>query len=218
MSTVEIAGKKYEKFEHRGRTYLLLGKAKRPIMDAGFGLFGMMLSGLDGSTILCHECGRLVSIIGGQHLKAAHKMNAREYRDKYSLRSGERLASLQFREKSRQHEQCRVLEGKHPFTNKDGIQMRGPLQAGTKERSERQRKYHQTIAYQNAVDTCELQLLRRFLNIAAAHGIPPNAMVSTLSLPFGHLVKGRFGSWSAGKAALLALREELIDKGETWVR
>lgn len=84
-----------------------LAAPTRPMVGSrsGYGRYGVLDD--DGETVLCHECGRRFRSVGS-HLRLAHGMTAREYREVHGLPRGRSLVSAAAAGAMSRHARARV--------------------------------------------------------------------------------------------------------------
>lgn len=140
----------------------------------GFGFMGTLLCTKDGEKIQCHKCGDLFPELR-EHIKLAHNLDPRQYKDKYGLNRTTPLISPVMREKYIR----RVEKKRMPFwmlndkTKEEYLTelRRRSLLARKARKKEKKRKY--TSEQLNKFGTCPKQIEERFISLYEKKGTVP---------------------------------------------
>jgi hypothetical protein len=148
-----------------------MSKAQEPFMpvDKGFGYYGLLMETEDRELVQCHECGELFSRLPA-HLKSAHGISTREYKEKYELNYETALQASFISEKQSIGGEFRykLLHGK---LNNSEIKAYALKQAEIYRKNKMKRKkFRHTIEMMNKFGTCPAQIEERFTKLVDRYG------------------------------------------------
>lgn len=179
--------------------YLTLGHYKEPLrkVSKGFGFVGCLLATLDGTKVQCHICGELFENLA-PHLRSAHSITARDYRERFELAYTTALISEKKREKMKNDTlmwHARMIEkyGKEEWASK----LRSQGREGMKKRKGSQPVL--TLESKNKRGVCPDQLLQKIREVKEVLGHTPSKsefISQTGTQRYVHLIYKTFGSWS----------------------
>lgn len=175
----------------------------------GHGFYGAILMTKDLDKIQCHVCGETHRTLAG-HL-AKHKMNGKEYKEKYQLAYSTALVSETFRTQLRQ----KTVDWIKTLTPEQKAEYR--IKARENQRWDHEQPKIR-LETKNKRGTCPDQLLDQILKVAKKLGKTPSKhefIGETGTQRYVHLIYITFGSWSkAVEMAGLAPRK-IVPKGNT---
>ncbi len=166
---------------------------KEPILSVnnGFGWYGLQAYNEQGQ-LMCHECGEFFDNLG-KHTSPKHNLDAKEYKKKYGLILKDRLTSDSLHTKIRFQ---RLNDTSNTKRLKELSKQSQPLGAA----AHKQQGQHTALEFYNKHDTCDKQLLRRLIDLAAIYGndISVNQIYACQHELVGLLCK-HFGSFNKAK-------------------
>ena len=189
--------KKQIKFED---TYFTLQNYKEPLeamrKEEGFGFYGTLLNTLDGEYVQCHICGKLFQNLA-MHVKQAHKMTAKEYKEKFHLAFETALIAENLRIANKK----RTLKWRNNLTEE---QKREWIEKGIQKSKEWRENNVKTQPKQqletlNKRGTCPMQLLNKIWDVKEELGRVPTSkefILLTGGQRYKHLIFKTFGSWN----------------------
>ena len=133
-----------------------------PVNHGGFGWYGLQAYNEEGQ-LMCHACGEFRDCLG-LHVHNQHKLTSLEYRNKYGLLRKTRLVSASTHQKKRDailHNKERMRKAWDNFElvrNRSGNKVKAENTGCNK------------AEYQNLLDTCNGQLIRRLIDLSLIHG------------------------------------------------
>lgn len=169
----------------------------RPVKD-GFGYQGTLIGTIDGTKIQCHICGELFGELSKHIIR--HKMNVKEYREKFELARSTALISESVREE-RKVRTLKWLNSLSPEEKKDFLKRsRSKMSATAKKKRALAGQPKVSLETKNKRGTCPDQLLDKIKKCAEAIGQTPSKREFIdwcESQRYVHLIYKTFGSWSA---------------------
>lgn len=184
---------------------------KEPLLQIpkkeGFGFYGTLLITTDNQYVQCHICGELFQELSA-HVLHGHKINVKEYREKFKLAYKTPLISESLRMKRK----MLSLEYFKSLTEEERVEMKEKARIGFLEwkKGEPLRNQPlQTLETKNKRGTCPDQLLDKIKKVKEKLGKVPTLaefVVECGSQRYKHLIFKVFGSWNN---ALKMLKYEL---------
>lgn len=177
---------------------LTIANYKEPLkkVEKGYGYYGTLAVTLDGGYVQCHECGRLFQELT-THVKKAHNLTSRQYKDKFQLAYETRLISEKYRKKMKD----RWLEWFSSLTaeerKKHYEKQKEALRKASLNRGSYQPKHQ--LETKNKRGTCPDQLLEKILEVKDKLGRVPSQkefVAECGTQRYKHLIYKTFGSWS----------------------
>ncbi len=181
---------------------LILKHYKEPLLEIpikeGYGYYGAIQITLDGEKMQCHVCGKLFSNVS-THVRQAHKLSTKDYRDKFRLAKKTALIS--------EAERARMKQNSILFFNSLSEDERRAIKQKAKEG---RRKYFESKRYENRIQpkesletknkkgTCPDQLIAKIHEVAKSIGRTPTLaefIHETGGQRYKHLIFAMFGSW-----------------------
>lgn len=165
----------------------------------GYGYYGVLLSSKDETKVRCHICGELFDLLSG-HIRQAHKMEVKKYKERYQLAYGTALIS----EKRRAILKQKTIEWLNSLSLEEQARM-------TKQRRKNWIKYLKgrtahgrgiTLETKNKRGTCPDQLIDKVKKVAEALGHSPskNEFIDFYhSQKYVHIILKTFGTWNEVK-------------------
>src|SRR3990167_8419431 len=190
--------------ELSGGKFRIMGRGKKPFMRSGAGILGMMVCTLDGTRVLCHNCGKTFQSLA-KHIQPAHGLNAHAYRSEYSLFQLQPLCSPAYSEQQKESMLQKIAQG---IIQPGSLKEIKKWERGKEPRSNGKR----TVAYMNSRDTCEAQCLRRLKQVARFWSIRPEEVSATMDKNLAAILATHYGSWNVGKARLLHVHISKMNK------
>jgi len=191
---------------------LTLTNYKEPLIKInkkdGFGYYGAILVSLDRTKIQCHICGELFAD-SGCHARQKHKIDLRDYRERFQLAYTTSLIS----ESERMRRKQLTLDWLSSLTQeqKDEYKSRA-LENSLKTRREMPSTLR--LETRNKRGTCPNQILEKIKEVSRDLGYTPSLkefVWATGGQRYKHLVYKVFGSW---KNALKMAKVKPKDKTE----
>lgn len=148
---------------------LIYTNYKEPLTKnvSGFGYLGTIAETKDGSSIQCYECGKLFVKLA-THIKPAHKMTVREYKDKYQISYSTPLASRQARERQSVVYRENISANTHKKAVAGLAKYRADVKAG--KRKHILPKQGSLLERKNKNGTCPDQLIDKLQKLTDANG------------------------------------------------
>lgn len=177
---------------------ITISNYKEPLTPTpeGYGYLGTISQTQDGEYIQCHICGKLMKHMSG-HLRSAHKMNTRDYKQEYGIALKTALTA----EKTRWEMKRRTIEYVNSLSGdekKDYFEKRRKwLLEGRKKRTAKQPK--KALEAYNKNGTCPLQLLDKIREVASDLGHTPalkEFVTECGTQRYKHLIIKTHGSWN----------------------
>ena len=205
-----MAGQKYVEI---AGTELTFYHYKEPLLavpaEKGFGYYGAMLSSLDGSKIMCHICGKLYGELQ-LHVRQAHKISVKEYRELFQLAHKTKLISEKVR-----------LDRKRRFWKmlKDRPELYEKYKANWKKPPGRRGNLKQpklTLETHNKRGTCPDQLLDKIREVKERIGHVPSLkefVAECGTQRYKHLIFKVYGSWANALQLLAYPQKKNTGKG-----
>jgi len=190
--------------------YLTIKHYKEPLKkipkNKGFGFYGCLLNTIDGSKVQCHVCGKLYISLQA-HAVQAHKLNSRDYREKFDLTHSTALVS----EEERERRKIATIRLFASMTPERRAEIKRMSIAGTMRCKKGGHRFKIRLETKNKRGTCPDQLIAKIQEIAKKMGHTPSLadfIDQTGGQRFKHLIFTTFGSWkNALKIANLQPKE-----------
>lgn len=173
---------------------LTLHNYKEPLspIEKGFGYYGTITATIDGMYIQCHLCGNLYKNLGS-HIKNAHSMLGKEYKERFELAFMSALVSENYRIESKK----RALKWWASLGAEEQERMK--QKASENNSYKRTPQQLQQLETKNVRGTCPDQLLEKIKEVAESLGHTPSKkeFIGALrSQRYVHLIYKTFGSWT----------------------
>lgn len=183
----------------------------------GYGYYGTIMGTIDGKHIQCHACGKMYSCVQS-HAFMAHKLNAKEYKEKYKLSYTTALISEDERE-TRKNRTIKYLAGLSIAELAERKRKsRENFQKYLAERGVKPGYPHRGISLEdrNKRGTCPDQLLDKIREVAKKLGHTPSRFEfigETGTQRYSHLIRKVYGSWTNALKTLDMSPKQVVYKG-----
>jgi len=181
-----------------GNIFLTLGHYKEPMMKIkkkdGFGFYGALLNTIDGKYVQCHICGKLFQSLSC-HVRMHHKMDCRDYREKFQLAYTTALISEKERERMKQT----TIDWLKNLSEKEKQDMKQfAIKKSSEARKGKKIQPKLTLESYNKRGTCPEQLIQQILNVSTMLNRTPSLaefIEYTHGQRYKHLIFKVYGSW-----------------------
>jgi len=153
-----------EQLKNYPKRVIPLYKPEPPFQEIknGYGFMGVILLDTQKNKIQCHICGGWFALFGS-HLKNAHRINSRQYKEKFGLNMGTPLCVPSLSKKL-----SKVMRRNH---RKYPIEMRsGNLKKAIKNSLKSPARRRASIQKRNMSGRCNVQIKERLREIALSNG------------------------------------------------
>ena len=152
-----------------------LYKSVEPFMEVpvGHGFLGVVQYDDQDDKIQCHICGKFFTALAGHLVK--HNIKSRDYKEKFGLRVGTPLASLNFlrRQSENVHKHLGMFKGRKMFKHGKDWQRPGMTREWIKKRNRQISKAKNSMTFKNKLGLCDLQIKARYAVVKNIVGHTP---------------------------------------------
>jgi len=182
--------------------YLTFYNYKEPLKEIkkgdGFGYYGVLLGTVDKKKVQCHVCGELFKSVQA-HVFQKHKLNSKQYKDKFELARETALIS----EDERQRRKELTLKWLASMSDEEKQEWQRKAQEKYREWIKKKREIRTqpriTLETKNKRGTCPDQLLQKIRDVHEVLGKTPTKrdfIDHYESQRYMHIIYATFGSWT----------------------